>query len=165
MAVSWFRNPVLDEIAEVVDRDSVNERTFGVTRAKRHPNYIYSVNKNACLMHKIASVEIHHYATLSMSKLGRLKQPAMIAHTVCGVSRTLNAKHSRTCTVPLPDAVLCGRCHGKPATFGRSAASTPDKKAARVKLGCVVAGYPSKLNTDASATPSDAASDQPRTGN
>jgi hypothetical protein len=145
MAVSWFRNPVLDQSADVIDRDAVNERTFGVTTARRHPTYVYSVNKNACLMHKIASVEIHHYATLNMSKLGRLKQPAMIAHTVCGVARLLTPKHSRTCTVPLPDAVLCGRCHGKPPTFRRSVASTNAKKEARVKLGCEVAGYPSPI--------------------
>lgn len=163
MAVSWFRNPVLDESADLIDRDKVNERSFGVTTAKRHPNYVFSINKNACLMHKIAEVEIHHYATLNHHKLGRLKQPAMIAHTVCGATRILTAKHSRTCTVPLPDAVLCGRCHGQPATFRRSVASTDAKRAARVKLGCEVAGYPSALNMDASATRSDAASNQPRT--
>lgn len=145
MAVSWHRNPVLDESAEVVDRDAVDERTFGVTTAKRHPKYIYSVNKNACLMHKIASVEIHHYATLNLCKLGRLKVPAMIAHTVCGASRLLTSERSRTCTVPLPDAVLCGRCHGELPTFRRSGASIEAKRAARVKLGCEVAGYPSAV--------------------
>jgi hypothetical protein len=146
MAVAWFRNPVLDESAEVVDRDSVNERRFGVSIAKRHPNYVFSVNKNACLMHKIGEVEIQHYAFIAGgSKLGRLKQPAMIAHTVCGASFALTPERSRTCAVPLPDAVLCGRCHGQLPTFRRSVASKAAKIAARVKLGCEVAGYPSSL--------------------
>lgn len=150
MAVAWFRNPVLDESASLVDRNAVNERTFGIKSTKRHPAYVYSVNKNACLMHKIARVEIHFYAFVgpSGSKLGRLKQPAMVAHTVCGAFRALRPEKSRTCTVPLPGAVLCGRCHGEPCTFGKDGKGTAaglKKAEARVKLGCEVAGYPSAL--------------------
>ncbi len=149
MAVAWFKNPVIDESVALVSRQGINEHTFGVTRATRYPAYVYSVNRNACLMHRVAAVEIQHYAIVSKdhggSHLGRLKQPAMIARTVCGMSFSLRGERSRTCAVPLPDAVLCGRCHGQPATFRRDATSTPDKKAARVKLGCKVAGYPSKL--------------------
>ena len=149
MAVAWFRNPVLDESAEVIDRSSVNERLFGVTTAKRHPTYVFGVNKNSCLMHKIANVEIQHYALIADgSKMGRLKQPAMIAHTRCGYSFALTPERSRTCAVPLPDAVLCGRCHGQLPTFRRSVASKDAKVAARVKLGCEVAGYPSLLEDD-----------------
>ena len=149
MAVAWFRNPVLDEAADVIDRDSVNERHFGVTNAKRHPNYVYGVNKNSCLMHKIARVEIQHYALIDDgSKMGRLKQPAMIAHTRCGYAFALTPERSRTCAVPLPDAVLCGRCHGQLPTFRRSVASKAAKVAARVKLGCEVAGYPSALSRE-----------------
>lgn len=146
MAVAWFTNPVLDESAAIIDRDSVNERTFGVTRAKRHPAYVHGVNRNSCLMHKVAEVVIQHYALIdSGHRMGRLKQPAMMAKTVCGYTFSLTPERSRTCAVPLPDSVLCGRCHGKPATFRRDAASTPDKKVARLKLGCAVAGYPSAL--------------------
>ena len=152
MAVAWFMNPVLDESAPIIERSSVNDRTFGVATTKRHPAYVYSVNKNACLMHKIANVEIHFYALIgSGSQMGRLKQPAMIAHTVCGVSRALVPERSRTCTVPFPDAVLCGRCHGEPATFGKHGKGTKagmKKESARVKLGCVVNGYPSALARD-----------------
>jgi hypothetical protein len=148
MAVAWFRNPVLDESADVVDRNSVNERTFGVTTARRHPAYVYGAGRNACLMHKIARVTIQHYAIVDMDKLGRLKRPAMSAITACGYHFALESDRSRTCTVPLPGAVLCGRCHGGPATFRRSVASTAAKHAARVKLGCEVAGYPSKLAKD-----------------
>ena len=150
MAVAWFRHPVLDESADVIDRDSVNDRTFGVTRAKRHPAYVHSVNRNACLMHKVAYVEIQHYALIAGGhKMGRLKQPAMMAHTVCGYCFSLTPERSRTCAVPLPNAVLCGRCHGQLPTFRRDVTSTAAKREARVKLGCEVAGYPSALATSA----------------
>lgn len=148
MAVAWYLNPVLDEHAPVIDRDSVNERTFGKGVTKRHPKYVYSVNANACLMHKVASVQIEYYAIVGMSKLGRLKQPAMIAQTVCGMSKPLTPQRSRTCAVPLTDSVLCGRCHGEPATFGKHGSGTKQglsRHIAGVRLGCVVAGYPSKL--------------------
>lgn len=151
MAVAWFINPILDESAPVIDRDSVHERTFGVSKARRHPAYVYSTNKNACLMHKIASVTIHWYAIVGMSRLGRLKQPAMIAQTVCSMNFALTAERTRTCTIPEPDAVLCGRCHGEPHTFGKHGRGTKngwDKRAARVKLGCEVAGYPSAFAND-----------------
>ena len=151
MAVAWCRNPVLEESAAIIDRNTVNERTFGVTTTRRHPAYVYSVNKNACLMHKVRDVEIQWYALLGRGdKMGRLKQPAMIAHTVCGVSRALTPERSRTCHVPLPGATLCGRCHGEPPTFGRQSGKTKaDKVKARVELGCVVAGYPSRLDGEA----------------
>lgn len=151
MAVSWFRNPILDEAADLIDRDVVNERTFGVTTAKRHPAYVYSISKNASLMHKVRDVEIQHYATVSMNTLGRLKVPAMIAHTVCGMSKALTPDRSRTCTVPEPGSILCGRCHGEPATFGKHGAGTKARlrrAVAHVALGCVVNGYPSALESD-----------------
>ena len=151
MAVAWFRNPVLDDTAPIIDRDAVNERTFGVTQAKRHPAYVYAISKNAGLMHKVRDVMIQHYAIVSMGKLGRLKTPAMIAHTVCGSSFPLLAERTRTCTVPEPDAILCGRCHGEPATFGKHGAKRGMKRAeAHVKLGCIVNGYPSALETASS---------------
>lgn len=151
MAVAWFRNPVLDERTPVIDRDAVNERTFGVTTTRRHPAYVYSVNRNACLMHRVAAVEIQWYAIVGMHKLGRLKQPAMIAHTVCGNSRALTPDRSRTCAVPLPDSVLCGRCHGEPPTFGKHGKGTASgltRRTAGAALGCAVAGYPSALGRE-----------------
>lgn len=148
MAVAWFRNPVLDGVSPIVDRDAVNESTFGVSTTKRHPAYVYSINKNSCLMHRIIRVEIQWYAIVSMHKLGRLKQPAMIAITACGCSRALTPDRSRTCHIPFPGAVLCGRCHGEPATFGKDGKGTKaglKRAEAHVKLGCVVNGYPSSL--------------------
>lgn len=148
MAVAWFRNPDLDDSVGLIDRDSVNERTFGVTTSHRHPAYVYSIGGNACLMHKVREVTIQWYAIVNMNRLGRLKQPAMMAQTVCGMSKTLRAERTRTCHIPEPDALLCGRCHGEPATFGKhgSATKAGTKRAeAHVKLGCIVNGYPSAL--------------------
>lgn len=146
MAVAWFRNPVLDQHTALVDRHAVNERTFGVVEARRHPAYVYSINKNSCLMHKVVRVELQWYAYVGMESLGRLRQPAMIAFTACGCHRALTPDRSRTCHVPLPGSVLCGRCHGEPATFGKHGKGTKanlKKSDAHVTLGCLIAGYPS----------------------
>lgn len=146
MAVAWFRNPVLDESAPIIDRDAVNERVFGKTIAKRHPAYVYSIRGASGLMHRVARVTIDHYAIVTMHKLGRLKAPAMIAECVCGMSFPLLPSCSRTCTVPDPTALLCGRCHGQPATFGRHCRGRGiSRQEAHVRLGCVVNGYPSLL--------------------
>lgn len=154
MAVAWFQNPVLDESAPLIDRASVS-REFGVTKARRHPAYVYAINRNAALMHRVAEVRLHWHAYIhGGSTLARLKQPAMIAETVCGYAFPLDPKRTRTCAVPEPEALLCGRCHGEPATFGKHGAGTKSgiKRAqAHVKLGCVVAGYPSALEREAKA--------------
>lgn len=159
MSVAWFRNPVLDTSAPLVARRSVDERTFGVSKAKRYPAYVYAINRNAGLMHRVVDVELHWYAFVGpgASQLGRLKQPAAIATTACGTSFPLVSRRTRTCTVPEPDALLCGRCHGELATFGKHGAATKagiTRQAAHVKLGCVVAGYPSAL------TPTDRRADR-----
>ncbi len=154
MAVAWFMNPQLDESAPLIDRDAVNERTFGRSTARRHPAYVYSINRNSCLMHKIVKVEIHWYAFVNMGHLGRLKRPAMIATTACGCSRPLLAERTRTCAIPLPGSILCGRCHGEPATFGKHGKGTLTglKRAeAHVQLGCEVNGYPSALTRSSEA--------------
>lgn len=152
MAVAWSLNPVLDYSAPIIDRNSVNDRTFGVSKAERHPAYVYSVNRNACLMHKVAGVEIHWYALIDGGdRMGRLKQPAMIARTVCGNSRSLTPTRSRTCHVPLPGSILCGRCHGEPATFGKHGKGTKAglrRAEAHVTLGCITNGYPSALELE-----------------
>lgn len=170
MAVAWRRNPVLDTSVPLIDRSSVNDRTFGVTVTRRHPAYVYSVNGNACLMHKVRDVEIQWYALVDGgSALGRLRQPAMIAHTVCGNSRLLIPERTRTCHIPLPGAVLCGRCHGEPATFGKHGTGTKagmKRAEANVKLGCIVNGYPSALESgrsDAAVDPHDRTQGTPST--
>ena len=99
MAVAWYRNPVLDDSYPLIERSSINDRTFGRTTSKRHPAYVYSIHANAGLMHKVSYVSIDWYALVDGgSRLGRLKQPAMVAHTVCGYFKALTPERTRTCT-------------------------------------------------------------------
>lgn len=162
MAVAWFRNPVLEDDTVPIKRGTVNEHTFGVADAKRHPAYVYGASRQSALMHRVARVRLHWYAVVSLtgcgSHIARLKQPAMVADTVCGQFFALTPKRSRTCHVPLPNSVLCGRCHGEPATFGKHGAGTKvglTRRAAGATLGCEVNGYPSALAADMAAASKD----------
>lgn len=147
MAVAWFRNPLLAEGAELIERDAVNERTFGVSKARSGPAYVFSINKSAGLMHKVDGVTIQWYAIVNITTLGRLKRPAMIAHTICGMNFPLEADRTRTCRIPEPGAILCGRCHGEPASFGKRGAHRGMKRSeAHVKLACIENGYPASLD-------------------
>lgn len=150
MAVAWFKNPVLDDATPLIDRGTVDERTFGITRAKRHPAYVYSTNRNSALMHKVDHVKISHYAIVGMHQIGRLKQPAMVAVTACGYFFPLLAERSRTCQVPSPGSILCGRCHGTGSVFTkRQRAQTKDgvsRAEAHVRLACTVNGYPTSAD-------------------
>lgn len=134
---------VIDGVS-VIARTPENEAKI-VTFAKRFPPYVFSVSKNGCLVHKIALVELRWY-DYYYDVLIKCQRPHMIARTVCGVTRFLEAKRSRTCLIPAPEAVLCGVCHGDGPTFG--ARKIPDQSARRtarkwasVRLGCAVQGY------------------------
>jgi len=114
--------------------------------AKKYPPYVFGIRGLSCLVHKILRVELHWYRVGGHGEyLVKLKKPVMIATTTCQQSWRLEPTSSRTCHVPKPDALLCGRCHGEAATFGRDGG--PSKKEgitrqeAHVKLGCVVTGY------------------------
>lgn len=149
MPLVWDRLQY-DDSVPLVDRYRFTENP--PTIAKRHPNYVYSVSKNACLMHKVDHVELYWYAYVKGGrKVARLKTPGSVAITVCGVSKFLRAEKTRTCTIPLPDSILCGRCHGEVPTFGKFGSATKlglTRKEAAVKLGCKVAGYPSALKRE-----------------
>jgi hypothetical protein len=123
--------------------DFANTR-FGVTRAKKHPAYVFSTTVNSSLIHKIAHVDLHWYEVVHNGHaLARRKEPFMIAHTVCGQTKFLNRQRSKTCEIPAPDAILCGRCHGEPATFGPDGAGTKagiTRHTGFLKLGCAVQG-------------------------
>lgn len=135
-----------DENAEVIQgRPDFADRTFGKTRVKTFPPYIFSIRGVSCLVHKIRYVECHWYRCGGHGEyLVRMKKPVMIATTMCAQSWRLEPLSSRTCHIPSPDALLCGRCHGEGATFGKRG---PDRnrgltrQEAHVKLGCVVQGY------------------------
>lgn len=111
---------------------------FGVTRAKHFPKYVYSANKMGLLIHKIASVDLHWYIPIDKGeRLARLDKPRMIATTVCGQNKFLEPGRAHTCVMPEPSAVLCGRCHGEPATFRRDGKNGMTKQYARDHLGCI----------------------------
>lgn len=117
---------------------------FGVTRAKKFPPYVFSVNANAALIHKIAYVELHWWEASSIKSSGdclkKRHKPMMIAITVCGVHKFLEVAKTRTCIIPRPDAIRCGRCHGFAAPFGKDGWAKQagiKRTEAYVKLGCV----------------------------
>jgi hypothetical protein len=122
------------------------EITISARHARRkYPPYVFSTRGVSCLVHKIAWVELHWWRVAGGGeKLVKLKRPVMIAQTVCSMSFRLQGDRSRTCLLPNPDALLCGRCHGDVATFGKDGPATKagtKRSEAHVKLGCVVQGY------------------------
>ncbi len=140
------RSPVYDENVPLVDRHSVNERTFGVSYAKTHPEYVFGIRGVSCLVHKVSYITIRWYGFVSMTHLARFKRPRMIANTNCQQFFELDPDKARTCEIPSPDALLCGRCHGKGATFpkranGRDRERGLTRQEAHVRLGCVIQGY------------------------
>lgn len=146
MAVCFSRDDriLYDETVALIDRHSVNERTFGVTQARTHPEFVFGIRGVSCLVHKVRHVTIHWYAFAGMNHLGRLKRPCMIAETMCAQSFRLNPEIARTCEIPSPDALLCGRCLGQGPTFpkrGRAYKSQLTRQEAHIKLGCVENGY------------------------
>lgn len=139
-------HPVDDENAAVIHgRPDFGASGFGITEAKKHPPYVFGIRGVSCLVHKILRVELHWWrVSRTGCELVKLKRPVMIAVTPCAQSFRLEGRISRTCHVPKPDALLCGRCHGEGATFpkrGRARKTGLTRQEAHVKLGCVVDGY------------------------
>lgn len=117
------------------------------TNAKKFPPYVFSIRGGSALVHKVQCVRLRWWEPQRETRgqnLVKLRDPIVTAHTVCGMFYRLRSDRSRTCRVPSPDALLCGRCHGEPATFGKHGKGTREgipRRVAHVKLGCVVAGY------------------------
>lgn len=127
-------------------RPDFHNHDFGVTYAKKFPPYVFGTSKMCSLVHRIVSVELRWYVPGGHRGecLIRLRRPMMLARTACGNVRFLQAKRSRTCLIPNPDALMCGRCIGELATFGKHGAGTKagiSRSTASAKLGCVVQGY------------------------
>ena len=121
---------------------------FGVTRAKKHPPYVFSISGNSALVHKIAYVELRWWDASTLYHSGdclrRLHRPHVTAITVCGQMKFLQADRSRTCIIPRPDAIRCGKCNGFTAPFSKEGWCTKagvSRTEAHVKLGCIVEGY------------------------
>jgi hypothetical protein len=127
--------------AIVEGRPDFENHKFGVTRAKRHPKYVYG-NAQGLLMHEIAYVEFRWYEVgPGGHSLIRLAHPKISVTTRCGqvfFYRCQNGKPKSTmCEMPNPGAVLCGRCQGKGPVFGKNGSGGVTKSAAKVRLGCI----------------------------
>jgi hypothetical protein len=114
---------------------------FGKTYAKTFPKYVYSTNHQGYLIHAVREVEFHWWQA-NMDKMIRLRNPRMIAHTICGMSKfiqTAGRIRASFCAVPKPDAVLCKKCLGEAmSTFSRRDPQWRERvMTARVKLGCI----------------------------
>lgn len=135
-----------DENAEVIaDRPDFHNWGFGITEAKSFPPFVFSTRGTSCLIHGIQGVELHWYRIGDRGgTLVKQKRPMMIARTHCSQFFRLEGNHTRTCKLPDPKALICGRCNGETATFGRHGWATKagiKRSEAHVKLGCVVKGY------------------------
>ena len=140
-------HPVDDEnVAPIYGRPDLQDHSFGKTVARKHPPYVFGIRGVSCLVHKVRQVELYWWRVGGRGgdSLVKLKQPVMIAQTMCSQSFRLDGDVCRACRVPSPDALLCGRCHGEGATFpkhGPAKLSGLTRQEAHVKLGCVVQGY------------------------
>lgn len=79
MSIVLMKGYVDDEHAKPVGRRDLSEHDYGVTLAKKHPPYVFSIRGRSCLIHKVARVELHWYR-ITMHRLIKLKRPYMMAH-------------------------------------------------------------------------------------
>lgn len=125
----------------VPGRPDFADKSFGITKAKRHVKYVYSNDANGCLIHKVREVTFHWYEAKG-DYLERRQAPHICIKTICSqVFFAHNRKGKRAatmCEIPSPDAVLCGRCHGEPPVFTKGKSHAEEKRAARARLGCVM---------------------------
>lgn len=114
---------------------------FGITRAKSHAKYVYGTSSNACLLHKIMHVEMHWYTPGGCGDhLVRLSSPWMGATSMCGQFFSIGGTKAKTCELPRPDTVLCGRCHGEGPIFGKNQEHKITRRQAKDRLGCIASG-------------------------
>ena len=139
-------NPTLPGEQSVIHgRPDFSDHQFGMTLAKKHAPYVFGIRSGSCLVHKVLRVELHWYTVgRSGQTLIKLARPEMVAVTHCQYYFRLDPRVARTCRVPNHDALLCGRCLGEVAPFGKRGLATKagiTRTFAHVKLGCVVNGY------------------------
>jgi hypothetical protein len=126
-------------------RPDFKDHRFGITEIRQYPQFIYSLSRNAMLVHKVVKVEAHWYEA-EYDRLRRLETPRIIATAVCGQGFFVYLPDSRRksrssfCEIPKKDSVPCGACHGCPRPFGKHGYPPCSKEMARVRLGCIVRG-------------------------
>lgn len=130
----------------VMGRPDFRNHSFGKTEIEKHPKYIYSSSMNGMLIHKVSYVEAHWYEVADGGeKLLRLESPKLIGVSVCGQHFFIHLPRAKRnqkfraamCEIPKPDAVMCGRCHGEVATFGKRGNPPCSKEMARIRKGCL----------------------------
>lgn len=134
-------------------RPDFADRRFGVTLAKRFAPYAYARGPNAALVHRVVRVELRWYDVGPCGHtLVRRATPKATAVLACGPVLYLatgatgpeaRKRRALLCALPAPGAVLCGRCHGEPASFGPYGSATRtglSKRAAGARLGCLAEG-------------------------
>jgi hypothetical protein len=87
---------------------------FGKTVLKRFPPYVYS--PRGLLIHRVERAEAWWYDH-QCDRLIRRQSPVLLAYCFCGMSFRIEAGRGKTCAVPSPEAVICGKCQGERATF------------------------------------------------
>ena len=122
---------------DIDGRPDFADPSFGKTYAKNFLPYVHSTSRHACLIHKVAFVEIRWYEGYNQFMRHR-DIPNVIANTVCGCSRFLTNgnKSAKMCKIPDPNAVLCGRCFGELPTFSKRRTVRIKKQWAKDHLGC-----------------------------
>jgi hypothetical protein len=115
-----------------------NERQ--IVRPKKQ--YVYGTGRNNALLHKVDRLELRWWTCgPTGAYVVRLESPRIIAVTVCGQHRFIGARANgsrldRLCSVPKPDTVLCGRCHGKGVNFPHGRPHDIPLAIAKARLGC-----------------------------
>jgi len=102
-------------------RPDLRDHKFGISRLKRFPPYVYSL-LGGMLVHRVTGVEAWWYEPVERGEcLERLESPRLIIHTACGqwFLAGVGRVRARTCALPKPGAVECGRCAGTGAVFDR----------------------------------------------
>jgi hypothetical protein len=104
--------------------------------AKKFPPYVYSTNRNAALVHRVLRVSLRWW-DYQMHCMVRRQSPVMIAECACGAFFRISTTKAKTCVIPKPDAVRCGRCEGKGPSFPRRRIPEVPQSLAKVRLGCI----------------------------
>lgn len=130
-------------------RPDFGNHKFGVTRAKKHPKYVYAT-RQGMLLHEVAYAELRWYRIGGRGDyLVRRKSPSITYTTKCGSLMFGNdpedeskrrTRKSTVCELPKPGAVLCGRCRGEGTVFAKGCQPKqggPTRQEAKARLGCV----------------------------
>ena len=141
----------------IMGRPDFADKEFGKTYAKRFPPYVYGKVGHARLVHKVARLVMRWYDIGMIERPGdclvRRDSPKISYETVCGMNffadylyptqrkRYGTRPRSTLCTIPAPDAVLCGRCQGElPAFSKKNKKTTVTQEQAKLRIGCIASG-------------------------